>query len=76
MAIGNLSVTPRFYGAVGANKIPPIIGQYLTGIRISGPATISVKKLIMAYKITLQQDLLMVYLQQQGVLVNYRQMVL
>ncbi len=44
VSIGNLSVTPRFYGAVGANRIPPIIEQYLTGIRISGPATISVKR--------------------------------
>lgn len=35
---------PRFYGAVGANRIPPIIEQYLTGIRISGPATIGVKR--------------------------------
>ena len=44
VSIGNLSVTPRFYGAVGANRIPPIIEQYLTGIRISGPATIAVRR--------------------------------
>ena len=44
VSIGNLQVKPRFYGAVGANRIPPIIEQYLTGIRISGPATIGVKR--------------------------------
>ena len=44
VSIGNLNVKPRFYGAVGANRIPPIIEQYLTGIRISGPATIAVKR--------------------------------
>lgn len=44
VSIGDLNVKPRFYGAVGANRIPPIIEQYLTGIRISGPATIAVKR--------------------------------
>ena len=44
VSIGNLQVKPRFFGAVGANRIPPIIEQYLTGIRISGPATIGVKR--------------------------------
>ncbi len=44
ISIGNINVKPRFYGAVGANRIPPIIEQYLTGIRISGPATIAVKR--------------------------------
>ena len=44
VSIGDLNVKPRFYGAVGANRIPPIIEQYLAGIRISGPATINVKR--------------------------------
>jgi len=44
ISIGNINVKPRFYGAVGANRIPPIIEQYLTGIRISGPATIAVRR--------------------------------
>ena len=44
VSIGDLHVKPRFYGAVGANRIPPIIEQYLTGIRISGPATIAVRR--------------------------------
>ena len=44
ISIGNINVKPIFYGAVGANRIPPIIEQYLTGIRISGPATIAVKR--------------------------------
>jgi len=42
--IGNINIKPRFYGAVGSNRIPPIIEQYLAGIRISGPATISVRR--------------------------------
>jgi len=42
--IGNINIKPRFYGAVGSNRIPPIIEQYLTGIRISGPATIAVRR--------------------------------
>jgi len=44
VSIGDINVKPRFYGAVGTNRIPPIIEQYLNGIRISGPATISVKR--------------------------------
>jgi hypothetical protein len=33
--IGSLNVTPNLgYGAVGADKIPPIVERYLTGIRI------------------------------------------
>tara|TARA_R100000231_G_scaffold37852_1_gene33168 strand:+ start:112 stop:672 length:561 start_codon:yes stop_codon:yes gene_type:complete len=42
--IGNINIKPRFYGAVGSNRIPPIIEQYLAGIRISGPATIAVRR--------------------------------
>ena len=44
ISLGNINVKPRFFCAVGANRIPPIIEQYLTGIRISGPATIAVKR--------------------------------
>ena len=42
--IGNINIKPRFYGAVGSNRIPPIIEQYLAEIRISGPATIAVRR--------------------------------
>lgn len=43
--IGSLNVTPNLgYGAVGADKIPPIVERYLTGIRISGPGNFSIKR--------------------------------
>lgn len=43
--IGSLNVTPNLgYGAVGADKIPPMVERYLTGIRISGPGNFSIKR--------------------------------
>jgi len=42
--IGSLDVTPDKSGAVGADRIPPIIERYLTGLRISGPGNIAVKR--------------------------------
>ena len=42
--IGSIDVTPDKYGAVGADRIPPIIERYLTGLRISGPGNIAVKR--------------------------------
>ena len=42
--IGSLNVTPSFSGAVGADKIPPMVERYLTGIRISGPGNFSIKR--------------------------------
>jgi hypothetical protein len=43
--IGSIDVTPNLgYGAVGANKIPPIIERYLTGLRISGPGNVAIKR--------------------------------
>jgi hypothetical protein len=41
--IGNLDVTPNTYGAVGADRIPPMVERYFTGLRISGPGNIAVK---------------------------------
>src|SRR6056300_702526 len=36
--IGSLDVTPNVgFGAVGADKVPPLMERYLTGLRISGP---------------------------------------
>ncbi len=40
----NLNVTPRFYGAVGIDRIPPIVDHYLMGIRIGGRANLSIKR--------------------------------
>ena len=42
--IGNLEVTPNSYGATGADRIPPIIERYFTGLRISGPGNVSIKR--------------------------------
>ena len=44
VAIGNLNVTPRFYGAVGIDRIPPIVDHYLMGIRIGGRANLQIKR--------------------------------
>ena len=43
--IGSIDVTPNLgYGAVGADKIPPIVERYLTGLRISGPGNVAIKR--------------------------------
>ena len=42
--IGSLEATPNFYGAVGADRVPPMFERYFTGIRISGPGNIAVKR--------------------------------
>ena len=44
VSIGNINVTPRFFGAVGIDRIPPIVGHYLMGIRIGGRANLSIKR--------------------------------
>jgi hypothetical protein len=42
--IGNLDATPNTYGAVGADRIPPMVERYFTGLRISGPGNIAIKR--------------------------------
>jgi len=42
--IGSLNVTPDKYGAVGADRIPPMVERYLIGLRISGPGNIAIKR--------------------------------
>jgi hypothetical protein len=43
--IGSLDVTPNIgYGAVGADKVPPLMERYLTGLRISGPGNVAIKR--------------------------------
>ena len=44
VSIGNINVTPRFYGAVGIDRIPPIVDHYLMGIRIGGRANLQIKR--------------------------------
>jgi len=43
--IGSINVTPNLgYGAVGADKVPPLMERYLTGLRISGPGNFAIKR--------------------------------
>jgi hypothetical protein len=43
--IGSLDVTPNVnYGAVGADKVPPLMERYLIGLRISGPGNVAIKR--------------------------------
>ena len=42
--VGSINVTPDKSGAVGADRIPPIIERYLTGLRISGPGNIAIQR--------------------------------
>lgn len=43
--IGSIDVTPNLgYGAVGADKVPPLMERYLTGLRMSGPGNFSIKR--------------------------------
>ena len=44
VSIGSLSVTPDKTGAVGADRIPPMVERLMTGLRISGPGNISIKR--------------------------------
>ena len=43
--IGNIDVTPNFYGSVGADRVPPLFERYFTGLRISGPGNVAIKRL-------------------------------
>ena len=42
--VGPINVTPDKSGAVGADRIPPIIERYLTSLRISGPGNIAIRR--------------------------------
>ena len=42
--IGSLEVTPNNYGAIGADRVPPLFERLFTGLRLSGPANISIKR--------------------------------
>ena len=42
--IGNLDAIPNFYGAVGADRVPPLFERYFTGLRSSGPGNIAIKR--------------------------------
>tara|TARA_R100000234_G_scaffold117329_1_gene95607 strand:+ start:604 stop:1164 length:561 start_codon:yes stop_codon:yes gene_type:complete len=42
--LGTLDATPNSYGAVGADRVPPMFERYFTGIRISGPGNLAIKR--------------------------------
>tara|TARA_A100000164_G_scaffold24545_1_gene19323 strand:- start:8041 stop:8694 length:654 start_codon:yes stop_codon:yes gene_type:complete len=42
--LGSLDVEPNFYGAVGADRVPPLFERYFTGLRISGPGNVAIKR--------------------------------
>jgi hypothetical protein len=42
--IGSMDVTPNFYGSTGADRVPPMFERYFTGLRISGPGNIAIKR--------------------------------
>ena len=42
--VGSLSVTPNLYGPIGADRVPPMFERYFTGLRISGPGNVAIKR--------------------------------
>lgn len=44
VSIGSISVTTNTSGAVGADKIPPMVERYLTGLRLGGPGNIAIRR--------------------------------
>jgi len=42
--IGSIDITPDKAGAVGADHVPPMFERYMTGLRISGPGNIAIKR--------------------------------
>ena len=44
VGVGGVAVEPDKYGAVGADRVPPLFERYFTGLRISGPGNISLNR--------------------------------
>ena len=42
--IGSIDVTPDKTGSVGADHVPPMFERYLTGLRISGPGNVAIRR--------------------------------
>ena len=42
--LGNLELEPNFIGSVGAYRVPPLFERYFTGLRISGPSNVAIKR--------------------------------
>tara|TARA_Y100000593_G_scaffold14105_2_gene26576 strand:+ start:10534 stop:11094 length:561 start_codon:yes stop_codon:yes gene_type:complete len=44
VSIGDLNVNPNFYGAVGQDKIPPMVQIYFRDLRVSGPGNVAIRR--------------------------------
>jgi hypothetical protein len=44
VSIGDLNVTPNFYGSVGQDKIPPMVQIYFRDLRVSGPGNVAIRR--------------------------------
>ena len=44
VGVGGVAVEPVFTGATGADRVPPMFERYFTGLRISGPGNVSIKR--------------------------------
>jgi len=42
--LGNLEAKPNFFGAVGADRVPPLFERFFTGLRISSTGNIAIKR--------------------------------
>lgn len=42
--VGSLNVTPNSYGAVGADRIPPMVQIYFRDLRVSGPGNVAIRR--------------------------------
>ena len=44
VSLGSISITPTNYGPVGFDRVPPMFGRYFTGLRVSGPGNVAIKR--------------------------------
>ncbi len=44
VGVGGIAVEVQSGGSVGVDKIPPMVERYLTGLRISGPGNIAIRR--------------------------------
>ena len=44
VGVGSVAVQPNFQGQVGADRVPPMYERMMTGLRISGPGNVAIKR--------------------------------
>jgi len=44
VGVGGVAVEPVFSGQVGADRVPPMYERMMTGLRISGPGNVAIKR--------------------------------